>query len=180
MVDYSTTNNINLDEGTIEFWLTLKESLNSSAFDDSPNIFFHYNLEESEYLVFKVYDNDDLYFTTYDGFWGKSSQLNTRDDLIKINEPMHFALVYSKQMNRSSLYLNGFKIDSGKYDYTLSIAETFQIGNPNIIIDEFRILNQALSNAEILESYSGGIPFSSNNLYLDIKPEEGDIIKLDI
>ncbi len=181
VTNYSTTNNIDLNEGTIEFWLTLKQPLDSTVFDDNPYIFTHINSTTQDYLVFRVYDNDNLYFTILENSdWGNSVQLSTSHDLVKINEPMHFALVYSKVMNRSSLYLDGFKIGSGKYNHNLELTDRFQVGNENVVIDEFRILNKALSNKEVLASYSLGIPFSSNDIYFDNKTTLGDNIKINI
>ncbi|MBT7238122.1 hypothetical protein HN865_04695, partial [Candidatus Woesearchaeota archaeon] len=180
VAEYSTINNINFDEGTIEFWLTLKEPLNSTVFDDFPNIFYYNNPSGQEYLTFKVYGDDDLYFTIYEEDWSNSTHINTRNNPIKVGEPMHFTMAYSKTMNRSSLYFNGFKISSGKYDYDLNSLGNFKIGNINVIIDEFRILDRSLSNQEVLASYSLGIPFSANDLYLNEKLIEDDIIKINV
>jgi len=177
-VTYNTSGNLNLTEGTIEFWLTLKEQLNSSVYDENPYIFEHNNFSASEYFSFKVNSGDNLYFTVFNGSWLDSIQIGTNSHEIPPNKPIFIAITYSLKDNHSALYLNGYKIGSRKYDMKLSYLDEFKVGNPYVILDEFRIFDRKLSPKEVMYDYIRGTPFSNNDIYLDFPINGGDEVMI--
>lgn len=191
-VTYNTTNNLNLSEGTIEFWLTLKKPITDIVFNSTlgdPKFFEHkqtyfntrYQTTLTSYFRFGINNaQTSISFTVYEGNWADAAQVNTNVRTIDVNKPIHFAITYSKLNNKSNVYMNGFKTSSGRYDFNSPLNETFIIGNNNSIIDEFRVYNKVLSSEEIRFDYTRGIPFSDNDIYFTQEVNQGDILAIQI
>lgn len=217
---YQTPNNLNLSEGTIEFWLTLLDPLTSDVFNRSasppgdPYFFRHVysissevinqdasidelyltNLDPYEFYTVPLAENVISYlrfainldtqksigFTAYNGDWPSASQLSQDIEEVPIGKPIYFAITYSSSKNESTLFMDGFKIANGKYPSNFETNPIFRIGNPNAIVDEFRIGNEILSNEEVRENYMKGIPFSNNDILFNENKKIGDEIKLRI
>lgn len=199
---YSTESNIDLSEGTIEFWMLLKEPLDSDVFDSGKggdDVIFrnepytYYNPEQGgdvtesfEFVIKKIGGSNEKYlsFIAYDGMsWEEGSSqpksLEYGKGRITENKPTYIAIKYSQENKLSALYIDGFKIDQRiDYDFSLNLGESFEIGNPNIIIDEFRITKRALNDEEIKQNYIRGIPFSPSDIYYPNKVEEGKSVNL--
>ncbi len=189
-VNYTTTNNLDLDEGTIEFWATFKEPIDSPVFDGSAREYYffrhkssffsdEYQQDVTAYFQFLVRSQNDLSFTAYDGDWADAQQLAIYEE-IPVNEPIYFALTYSKSQNRISLYMNGFKVAQDTYDFNSPLEDKFQLGNDNIVIDEFRIYDRFLTYDEVKQNYVRGIPFSKNDIYYDGSLNVGDTLRLEV
>nr|MBA4405324.1 hypothetical protein [Nanoarchaeum sp.] len=172
---YSTTNNLNVDEGTVEFWLTLKKPITDVVFNSStgdPNFLMH-----DQSFRFSINNvQTQIGFIAYEGDWNNSAQLNTGSRTVDVNQPIHFAFTYSKSNNNSDAYMNGFKIGSGRYDFNFPLSSSFTIGNPNAVIDEFRVYNKVLSVEEIRFDYTRGITFSDNDIYFNKTLAKGNTI----
>ena len=175
---YTVNDNLSLEEGTIEFWITFKAPLTSELYDSAvggdPYIFRHYNADTLESFMILVRPTENsVGFTTYDGSgnWASGAvQLVTGYTDIPLGEPTYIAVTYSKKEDRSNIYVNGLKAASNRYDFSLTPVESFRVGNPNAVVDEVRILNKYLSNEEIREDYVRGKAFSQNDYYLSHVP----------
>lgn len=170
--EYPIANNLNFDEGTIEFWLTLDQALSSSVYNTDPYIFKYINPVNFQKIMMNIKtDIAALIFTVHSGSadadWSEAVQINTRYNDTPANQPIFLAMTYSKSANKSSLYLNGFKIsqhDFSGFNFD-SANSNLVIGNNNAVVDEFRILNKALSAEEVMNNYVRGVAFASNEIY---------------
>lgn len=174
---YSTVNNLNIEEGTVEFWLTLKKPISDVVYNSStgdPNFLKH---EQS--FRFSINNaQTHIGFIAYEGNWNTSAQLNTGSRKVDVNKPIHFAFTYSKSNNNSDAYMNGFKISSGRYDFNFPLSDRFTIGNDNAVIDEFRVYDKVLSVEEIRFDYTSGIPFSDNDIYFNKTLTKGNTLSI--
>jgi hypothetical protein len=174
---YSTTNNLNIDEGTVEFWLTLKKPITDVVFNSStgdPDFLMH-----DQSFRFSINNvQTQIGFIAYEGDWNSSAQLNTGSRTVDVGQPIHFAFTYSKSNNNSDAYMNGFKIGSGRYDFNFPLSSSFTIGNANAVIDEFRIYDKVLSVEEIRFDYIRGITFSDNDIYFNKTLVKGNTIAI--
>ncbi|HOW35201.1 MAG TPA: putative glycoside hydrolase [Candidatus Omnitrophota bacterium] len=185
---YAVNDNLDFDEGTVELWLTLRQPLTSSVYDANtgdPYIFRYRNPVTGELFMMNIKTAEGiLLFTVHKGFvdptWGGAVQINTMHNNVPINKPMLLSMTYSKTENKSSLYLNGFKISQNHFnDFNFAPANgNLVIGNANAVVDEFRILNKALSSEEIRENYIRGVPFSPNDLYYAGPKSAGDVLEV--
>ncbi len=184
---YPIATNLNFDEGTIEFWLTLDQALSSSVYNTDPLIFSYINSVNYEKIMMNVKtDMATLVFTVHSGSadadWSDAVQINTLYNDTPANEPMFFSMTYSKSENKSSLYLNGFKISQDDFSgFNFGSANSnLIIGNNNAIIDEFRILNKALTAEEVMNNYTRGVSFGANEIYYSGIKSINDNLQLNI
>ncbi len=188
-VEYPVSNNLNFNEGTIEFWLTLEQPLNSAVFDASngdPYIFKYINPSTGEKIMMNIKNAEGmLVFTIHNGSsdsdWSEAVQINTMYNDVPLNESILLSMTYSKTDNKSSLYLNGFKISQDDYNFNFGTANSnLVIGNSHAIVDEFRILNKALTADEVMNDYIRGVPFGSNEVYYSSAKNVNDNLQLNI
>ncbi len=188
--EYPVANNLDFNEGTIELWLSLDQSLNSSVYGSAPTgdpyIFKYVNPSTGEKMMMNIKNIEGmLLFTVHSGnsdpSWSGAVQINTSYNDILANESMLLSMTYSKADNKASLYLNGFKISQDDYNFNFSPANSnLVIGNNNAIVDEFRILNKALTADEIMNNYLRGVPFGSNEIYYSGSKNVNDNLQLSI
>lgn len=188
--EYPVANNLNFSEGTIELWLTLQQSLNSGVYDlasGDPYIFRYNNGSNNEKVMMNI-KNDiaALFFTVHmgnvDPTWVNAVQINTNYNDIEANTPILLSMTYSTSDNKSSLYLNGFKIAQTHFS-GFNFHEpngNLIIGNNNAVVDEFRILNKALTADEIKNNYERGVPFADNEVYYSGTKNVNDNLQLNM
>lgn len=187
--EYSVSNNLNLDEGTVELWLTLDQILTSSVYSNisgDPYIFKYKNSITNELFMMNIKSTEGIIlFTVHkgnsDSDWSEAVQINTMYNDVPTNEPMLLSMTHSKTDNKSSLYLNGFKISQDDYNFNFSSANSnLIIGNSHAVVDEFRILNKALTADEVMNDYIRGVPFGSNEVYYSGTKNVNDSLQLNI
>lgn len=190
-VQYTANRNLTFQEGTMELWLTFKEPLDSAVFDENTGddkIFKYTNSDNGSYLMLRIKNYlSILQFVFYDGSgnWATGSlHLSTSYYDVPVNEPVYFALAFSKGKQVANFYMNGFKMARGKYDLPLLVdgesGQTFTLGNQNVVVDELRMTNKLLSNQEIKENYLRNLPFSKNDIYFTGEKRASDTIELSI
>ncbi|MCD4760370.1 hypothetical protein K8R42_00545 [bacterium] len=185
-VEYSNTNNIDFNQGTMDMWLTLKASLDSSLFDSEPYFFRYRNDDTGDVFALRVYSNNHLTFMIYDDSqgWGSAVQLGTAYHIIPTNESVFVSMTWSTSEKVAKFYINGEQISrrdyEGDFPYIAMGTENLIVGNPNIVLDEFRILNKPLSVDEIRENYKRGIPFSASDLVYSGDISNGQTISLNL
>ena len=75
-------------------------------------------------------------------------------DTIQSNEWICFASVRDEMSGKHTLYINGIEVDSGTWpDSPCTNNENLYIGILNVVIDDVRIYNRALSEAEIQQLF---------------------------
>jgi len=190
--DYLVENNLPLDEGTIELWITLTEPITSEVYSDDRYILRHRNDELDQSFYFIVDNNREaLRFNAYYNYtldtshpligdWTHASQLGGIVPEIEPNVPIHAAITYSLTNNISSLYINGFKTGQGHYFHPFTPVENFSIGNDHVILDEFRIQEKILTAEEIKDNYLRAQPFSNNDIQLNHILASGSAVSLTI
>jgi chitodextrinase len=185
--EYTMANNLKFDEGTIEFWLTLDQPLSSSVYNAEPYIFKYINPVNYQKIMMNIKtDISALVFTVHSGTtdvdWSEAVQINTRYNDISANQPVFLAMTYSKSANKSSLYLNGFKISQDDFSgFNFDPANSnLVIGHNNAVVDEFRVSNKALSAEEIMQNYTRGTAFGSNEVYYAATKNTNDSLQLNI
>lgn len=185
--EYPITNNLNFEEGTIEFWLILGQSLNNGVYDIDSYIFRYINPVNYQKIMMNIKtDISALVFTVHSGSadtdWSEAIQINTRYQDILPEQPIFLAMTYSKSANKASLYLNGFKIAQDDFTgFNFDPANSnLVIGNNNALVDEFRILNKALSSEEIMNNYTRGTAFGANEIYYTGNKNLNDDLRLSI
>jgi hypothetical protein len=181
---YPMSENFDLEEGTIEFWMKLKRPLSDPVFADDtgePHIFRYTGTGGERVMVNIKSDLGILLFTIYDGSgdWANGSvQLGSTYNEILSDQPVFLSMTFSKSQNRSALFLNGFKIAQNDYHFPIVPSGNFTIGNSNIVIDEFRIFAEVLPPSVIMSNYTSGRPFASNEAYYAQEPVAGDNLEL--
>jgi chitodextrinase len=185
--EYPVPSNLNFNEGTIEFWLTLNNSLSDNVYNTDQYIFKYINSSNFQKIMMNIKtDLPALVFTVHSGStdadWSDAVQINTLYNDTPANEPMFFSMTYSKSENKSSLYLNGFKISQDDFlGFNFGSANSnLIIGNNNAIIDEFRILNKALTAEEVMSNYTRGVSFGANEIYYSGIKSINDNLQLNI
>lgn len=170
--EYPVVNNLDFNEGTIEFWLTLDQDLHSSVYNNNQYIFRYINSTNYQKIMMNVKTQEGiLVFTVHSGSadpsWADAVQISTSYNDILPGQPIFLAMSYSKSQNKSSLYLNGWKIAQSDFNgFNFGAANSnLVIGNNYATIDEFRILNKQLNDEEIKYNYERGTPFASNEVY---------------
>ncbi|MBU1202775.1 hypothetical protein KKH39_01900 [Patescibacteria group bacterium] len=181
-VEYLNASNININEGTLDIWLTMKENISSSVFDSDPFILSYKNLQNNDALYLLVHSNDLINFTLYDGDrgWPNAAQTGTGKFELAANKPFMMSATWSVTEQSVKFYLNGEQIArrdyEGDFPNMVMGTENFKIGNPNVIIDEIRILNKPLSADEIRENYKRAAPFSNNDILYSGNINQGDTV----
>ncbi len=184
---YPVANNLNFDEGTIEFWLTLDQPLSSGVYNTDPYVFNYINSSNYQKIMMNIKaDIGALVFTVHSGSadvdWSEAVQINTLYNDTPANQAFFVSMTYSKSTNKSSLYLNGFKIaqdDFSGFNFDPANSNLI-IGNNYAVIDEFRILNKSLSAEQIMHDYTRGKAFESNEVYYAGTKNNNDNLQLSI
>lgn len=180
---YQMDGNFGLEEGTIEIWMRLKQPLSSSVFAGSggdPYIFRYAGPAGEAFMANIKSDTGVLVFTIYDGSgdWSNGAvQISSVYQEIPVDTPLLLSMTFSRSRNRSALFLNGFKIGQSHHELPVIPSGNFTIGNLNIVIDEFRILSEALPPSVIMDNYTRARPFEGNEIYL-AQAEEGQELEL--
>jgi hypothetical protein len=186
--DYSMSGNIDVTQGTLDLWFTLKKPLNDPDFDSSPYFFYYHNSSTGDTYMVNVHSTDVLTFTMYDHSdgWPLSVQTGTTNYTLPVNTPIHFVATWSVANKFAKLYLNGDQINRRDYSADQHFPEitvdsgNFRIGNANVIIDEARVLRDILTTDQIKDAYVRGIPSSESDIYYNGLPNENDSIELSI
>jgi len=186
-IDYAAPDNLDLNEGSMEMWIILKQPLTSDVFDDSRYLFYQLNNDTTSSFAIRVdtevneHVSGNIVFSVYEGCgsWSECAvQLSGGYHKISVDEPLYLAATWSKDKNISDFFINGFHASRDRYDFELIPTESFTVGNNNIIVDEFRLSNRALNHVEVRDNYVRGKPFSQNDIYLSEDIKEGDEVGL--
>jgi len=188
--EYQRENNLPLDEGTIEMWIEITLPLDSDEFNNSKTggysyILRHYNPELSQSFYVSIIHSKTLGFIGYINYttgndWSRAAQVNAAYHQVLPNEPVHIAVTYSLENNRSIFYLNGFKVAQRRYDLHFIPVDTFIIGNEHVIIDELRIQNKVLRPEEIRDNYLRATPYGKNDIQQLVDLPLGTAVELSI
>ena len=176
-VEYDSANNFDLEEGTMEMWLTRRYDVSGD------NVFFQYsdsqNLMELKFkpgirgFQFKHFDYGGVPQVENDSF-------NFRRYELEYNVPYHFVLSWSVEKNYSYLYIDGQKEISAAYDITgPGTGGEIRVGHDIAIVDEFRIYSRILEDDEVEYIYMRNKPLENNEVYYSGDVSSGDEIKLE-
>ncbi|MFA6253273.1 MAG: putative glycoside hydrolase [Patescibacteria group bacterium] len=186
-VEYPVPNNLGFNEGTVEIWLTLQQPITSSVYavtePGDPYIFKYKNSSTGEIFMVNIKNVEGIMlFTVYDGNWNSAVQASTMYNDVPTGESILLSMTYSQISNKASLYLNGFKISQHDFNsFNFAVANgNLIIGNNNAVVDEFRILNKALTADEVMNNYVRGVPFGSNEVYYSSTKNVNDNLQLNI
>jgi hypothetical protein len=195
-INYSTTNNLNVSQGTIEFWI------NTTWNPGSGESFSHYFFDEASdlsanrFVIWYISGLNDLYFTIIDSS-GNEHSVSKDVASWNANEWHHIAVTwdidgdvsgsYNMEMHldgssSSNIYsdvTNNFIVDdTASSVYIGSSAQKLQ--QANAIIDEFIIYDKVLSKEQIQKhsqaNYShfvGNETLKYENWTCQITPNDG-------
>ncbi len=176
-VEYDSSGNFDLEEGTMEMWLTQRMD------DTGDHVFFEYtdsqNLME---LKFKPgIDGFQFKHKDYSGEPEEVDAFNLNIYELDYNVPYHVVLSWSTERNFSYFYINGQKKISGAYDITgAGSGGKIKVGHRSVsIVDEFRIYSRMLKESEVEYIYMRNRPLQNNEIYYSGEISNGDEIKLE-
>ena len=171
-IEISNKGPFKLDEWTISVWLNLREVPNMACSiigkDDDSNWKYNFTLiAHTDSKINSQYETCDDEFDHNVGY-------DTEGSRVELNRWYLVTSVRNRETGEHSLWINDAKVDSEVWldtpclnDEYLMIAKAAyenKIRYLNCILDEIRIYNRALSEAEIQELYNEGVgPIDSDN-----------------
>ena len=172
-VEYSGTNNFDLDEGSMEIWATPKGSVGGDY------TFFQY--VDSKYsfeLKFKP-GIEGFQFKLIDLASGDStSNIHIYKDEVEPGDFAHFVLTWSKSDDIAYLYMDGQKKGSDEYGFTSEgSSPEMSIGHSQAIVDEVRVYSRPLTENEVEYIYYSNKPLEDNEIYYYGEMDESDEIE---
>lgn len=174
-LEYAVENNINSQEGTIEFWIKPKWSGNDGGendfllFGDIPGAIFIHRVFGYVEIIVNLGGEEPT--------WQIGA--NTGNTTWLANEWHHLAFTWSAE--KIQTYIDGDLLAEAAVTYPLPELSTtqFKIGNSEVpaeaFIDEFRISNRARTAEEINQSFQFGSMQESQAVYPNIRPKYSDI-----
>ncbi|PLX24769.1 hypothetical protein C0580_04145 [Candidatus Parcubacteria bacterium] len=183
-VEYPAENNINLQEGTLEAWLSLEKPIDDVVYDSDPYLLRYKNTVTNDGFYLLIHGNDVLNFTMYDASrgWSNAVQVGIGEYQLPSNKFVHIAATWSTEDQSARFYLNGEQIARKDYsgDFPDIVAGDYnlEIGHDQALIDEIRILDRSISLDAIKENYRRSVPYADNELILEEKINPGQSVKI--
>jgi hypothetical protein len=154
-VDCGNDNSLSITkEMTVDFWIKINSYTPSGSW---PNIVGKGNENSNGWRIYQEQNSKKLVFAYNDGTTGHFI-LHTGDEL-QLNEWYHIAVTFSLSQGIAKIYINGvqYKDSNDIYEIKGNTDSLFIGGGVfNGAIDEVRIYNRALSQAEIQADMNSG------------------------
>jgi hypothetical protein len=174
---FAPTNNLHLDQGTIEMWVALRAAGTDSAYSSRNQILFHYRAPSGDSLQIAQSTASGILYVggTVNGQW--ESAYGGKADMRSwpAGQWHHLAFTYSAPSNFMRFYIDGVLTaanNEGHYWPPASGGATFALGgdlsanNADYWIDELRISGRAADPDEIAARAQRTFPTQPNEVWL--------------
>ena len=156
---FSTTNNLHLNQGTIEMWVALRADGTNPVYSARDHVLFQYRSVNGDYLQIDQSSSQILYAGgSVGGQWESAYGVAGNMSGWKAGDWHHLAFTYSTASNDMSFYVDGALTaanNEGHYFAPDGSTNSFAIGgdvwgnNAGYFIDELRISRRVADAAEI-------------------------------
>lgn len=184
---YSKNNNLDFSQGSIELWLKLKRDITDPYFDTDSYIFKYRNNSTGDIFGLLVHSSNIINFTMYDADrgWANAVQLGTGQYGLVTNRALALTMTWSVAEQKAVFYLNGEQVarrdyTAGDFPVIVNGLGNLELGNTNVAIDEFRILNKVLTSDQVKQNYKKSSPFASNEILYNKEVSSGQNIALSL
>ena len=160
LLQYSTTNNLQLDQGTIEMWVALRADGTNSVYSARDHLLFQYNAPNGDFMQIDQSGSSQILYAGGDvnGQW--ESAYGSLGSMAgwKAGDWHHLAFTYSSALSLMSFYVDGVHAaanNEGHYiaphagGTTLAIGGDLYGNTAYYLIDELRVSGRMADAAEI-------------------------------
>jgi hypothetical protein len=158
-LSFSTTNNLHLDQGTIEMWVALRADGTNPVYTARDHVLFQYRSANGDYMQIDQSSSQILYAGgSVSGQWESAYGSAGTMSGWKAGDWHHLAFTYSTASNNMSFYVDGLLAaanNEGHYFEPDAGTNSFAIGgdvwgnNADYFIDELRTSSRVADAAEI-------------------------------
>jgi hypothetical protein len=159
-LQFSTTNNLHLDQGTIEMWVALRADGTNPVYSAQDHVLFQYRSPNGDFMQIDQSGSSQILYAggNVNGQWESAYGSLGSMSGWKAGDWHHLAFTYSSTLNIMSFYVDGVLTaanNEGHYFAPDAGGSSFAIGgdvygnNADYLIDELRISGRMAAAAEI-------------------------------